>query len=537
MKLIFLIIIFISIFCQSSFSKKKLCVIAIHGYGQYKNFYKGKLNACSQNGAHIIYMGLKGFGPAEIIQSASAADWSRQIQAQVASARQSCEKVTLLGNSTGGALALSHAMNASFPPYNIDGLFLINPALNSPTAKLACEGSKLATSILGPFSDLGHILGEVAIKYFAKKKKNIAKGSTIGRVKLACSVNDISKHMMQNYLTEAKPPCNNCSASVASANFDAHIQSAQKAYLPKIGYNLSKKMPFSLVYSRNDEVVSGFITEKLISQRGNNIDSMNIKGKNVHNQVLSDTKQRKKLRNFCCKKEFNLNCSQFAKPTSAKPSALPLRTPIQSFKLSNTFPTGSNKFSGIGHKKPVAKIAINNKVEKKVVKNNKFISGNKKSGKLSGALSGKLASNLTRRLSVNKFKKNNITNSDLSKLRTKIVKGHRKINTSLFSSSKFYQPVIAIEDYVHIKSVNRNSVKFCQLAHCPPSATNYFQKNNKMTNVVKSDSRFFYTIKTNAKLRNKYKNKRNQTLKSLKPFVIDIQKITVDKRTIKTGTQ
>lgn len=537
MKIFFYIIIFTNILSFSVLAKKKLCVITVHGYGEYKDFYKGKLNSCTQNGAHVIYMGLKGFGPAEFLQPASAADWTRQIKAQVALARQSCEKVTLLGNSTGGALALNHAMNESLPPYNIDGLFLINPALNSPIARGVCEGAKLTSAILGPFSNLGFILGEVAAYHFRKKNKNIPKSSVVGRSRLACSVNNISKNMMKNYLTEAGPPCPQCSASVASINFDMQIQSAQNTYLPKIGYNISKRMPFSLVYSRGDKVTSGFVTERLTKQPGNGIDLLHISGKSVHNQVLSNSKQNEKLRNFCCKKEFNLNC----KPFRRLPRRLPKKSvlfPYQSDNASSSME--SNDFSAFGNSLSISKVnnnknsVINPAAKSKVVKG--YILKNHRLG-LSTKGPAELTSSVGFGVKGSQFRKNSIVNGDLSQLREKIVKGQREINSSLFSPSKLYQGVAAIEDYVHIKNISKNSTQFCQLAYCPPSAISYFHKDREMSNLKKSDPSFFYTIGRNIKLRTKYKNQRNQTLKTLKPFVHDIQKIDLDAANFKPSSE
>lgn len=538
----FYIIISISILSFSALAKKKLCVIAIHGYSEYKDLYKGKLDSCTQNGAHVIYMGLKGFGPAEVVHPASAADWIKQVKFQVALARQSCEKVTLLGNSTGGALALNHAMNESLPPYNIDGLFLINPALNSPVAKAACEGAKLASNILGPFANLGFILAEVATNHFNKNKKNALKGAVVGRSRLACSVDNISKHMMQNYLTIASPPCPQCSASMASINADTQIKSAQNAYFPKIGYNISKRMPFSLIYSRGDETVSGLVTEKLTKQPGNAIDSLHISGKNVHNQVLSSNAQVEKLRNFCCKKEFNLNCGPANQPapvqeTSSQSSSSNANFSIkQSGSFSYKEPSvygGSPAYGGSPTAKGFSKVSSD-------YKKNSAVSPSAKSKVAKSALGAKgsaeLASGAGAISKAGQFQKNNIVNNNLSQLRKKIVKGQKEINSSVFSSSKLYKDIDAIEDYAHIKNISRNSTQFCQLAYCPSSANSYFQKDKEISSLTKSDPNFFYTIDHNTNLRTQYKNQRSQTLKALKPFVQDIQKINLDTtRTIQTG--
>lgn len=529
MKVIFTLI-FITIFSFYAVAKKKLCVIAIHGYGQYQDLYKGKLNACTKNGARVIYMGLKGFGPTDLLTKASAADWIRQVKKQVALARQSCVKVTLLGNSTGGALALNHAINESQVPYNIDGLFLLNPALNSPASRATCEVAKTATSILGKWSNFGFVLAELVTGYLREKKKSGLRGAVVGRSRLACSVDDISKHMMQNYLTEARPSCPQC--TLTSTNRNTQIISAQMTHFPKIGLELSKKMPFSLIYSRGDKIVSGSITGKLIANPKNTIDSLHISGPDVHNQILQSTKQKNKLRNFCCRKEFNLNCKKFVDNNPVKNSGTvlsSLKKIISSGKktqnnLTNSAP--NNNFDNLSNYKNIK--SKNNKAptQKGKVTAKQLETINAKLNSINVKV-GLSATNKITDISANNFNKNNTDNKDLFNLREKIIRGKKNINPVLFTKLQPYQSAKAIKDYTRIKNVSKNSTKFCTLAYCPSSYTKYFEENKKMFSLSQSDPKFFNTIKDNHKVRAKYQNQRSQTLKALNPFVKDIQKIQI----------
>jgi pimeloyl-ACP methyl ester carboxylesterase len=141
----------IYLFAKSQKHKAPFVIVYLHGLGVGPYQYATIANRLEHKGVNQILMRLAGHGkePRPVF---TRSQWYREVRKILLEAKRYGEKTIVVGQSTGGILAIREAI---LEPNLIDGLVLIEPAIKvkSYLDAAGCVGSSLYNNLYQPFRD------------------------------------------------------------------------------------------------------------------------------------------------------------------------------------------------------------------------------------------------------------------------------------------------------------------------------------------------------------------------------------------------
>lgn len=210
--------------------KAELGYVFIHGLWGNRNQFRKWADDVASAGHNAFLLGLPGHDEDRKNSEATRHDWKKEVRAAVLLAKQTSKNVVVVGQSTGGILAVQQAIEN---PQSVDGLILIEPAFLVKTTPL-----------------LGACVGQ----FFVKETKNLEPlASKLGHptqdgqyLNFGCEVEGIRRDLVKKYVQTEGHVCPTCNGESKTENVFQDLGNLFKLV----------KVPSAIVKNTEDIVVS-----------------------------------------------------------------------------------------------------------------------------------------------------------------------------------------------------------------------------------------------------------------------------------------